>query len=196
MYADEEEAMSITRLADSGTQAGPVGFIDGTAILSSDRLVTAVRTTSGKLKLISWEYDNNGAVSRLGDSGDLGGDVTNLAVPKVSAPSEICTFYRSSAGTFRLIKWKLNLATGALSVVNNGPNGGKVTALGCSLGAGKVVITASRDISGKLKLNSWNTEGLTQLSSAQAGGVSDLAQPIAAGDHAVQRNPQADRLAG
>lgn len=65
---------NIMRLGDSGDQAGPVGRVSVASTLSPalsanppHRVVTAVQTASGILKLIVWEITEAGSVVRNGD---------------------------------------------------------------------------------------------------------------------------------
>src|SRR5258707_15580446 len=63
---------NIFRVADSGTQAGPVSAI---SIAKGEHplYVTAVRSGSGKLLLISWNVGSNG-IQRLANSGNSAGE--------------------------------------------------------------------------------------------------------------------------
>jgi hypothetical protein len=98
---------NILRIADSGTQAGPVSAIS--IAKGVDVYVTAVRSGSGKLLLISWNVDSNG-IQRLADSGDMAGeaDLIRIIRPANSTPgnSELfVTACRSESGTLLLITW-------------------------------------------------------------------------------------------
>src|SRR5262245_47697368 len=69
----------ITRLGDSGQQAGAVGLV-AMAGASGNRVITAVRSASGSLLLIAWQVDpNTGAVSRLGHADDEAGAISRVA---------------------------------------------------------------------------------------------------------------------
>src|SRR5688572_14240336 len=68
----------ITRLADSGNQAGAASHID---IVRAKRLITAFRTGNGTLKLTSWDVDpTTGAITRAGDSGNQGGAASRIKI--------------------------------------------------------------------------------------------------------------------
>jgi hypothetical protein len=49
----------VTRLGDSGQQAGTTAVID-VAALAPDRLITGARTAAGSLKLITWSLESVG----------------------------------------------------------------------------------------------------------------------------------------
>lgn len=100
---------NIVRIADSGTQAGPVSAIS--IAKGVDVYVTAVRSGSGKLLLISWNVGSNG-IQRLADSGDLAGeaDLIRIVRPAKSTPgnSELfVTACQSESGTLLLITWQV-----------------------------------------------------------------------------------------
>ncbi len=68
-----EPPKQVTRLGDSGTQAGATQII-AAASVGPDQVVTAVRTQEGNLKLIVWDISSDGkTVTRLGDSGNQAG---------------------------------------------------------------------------------------------------------------------------
>ena len=56
--------VGILRQGDSGNQAGSVSDIAMTYSYAYDQTVTAVRTAEGTLKLIGWQVNNNGSVTR------------------------------------------------------------------------------------------------------------------------------------
>ena len=59
---------TIARIGDSGAQAGKVVVLDA-AFVTGDRLLTAVRTNSGVLRLIGWQLANaSGNFTRLGEN--------------------------------------------------------------------------------------------------------------------------------
>src|SRR5215475_511848 len=111
--------MAIARLKDSSQAAHAVYAVDATQLLSTDLLVTPVRTKEDRLKLITWRTDNDGRVSRLTDSGNSGGFVNSVACPSLCAPGRIFTALRQG-DQLALMEWKCDTATGALSVMTSG----------------------------------------------------------------------------
>jgi hypothetical protein len=166
--------MPITRLADSGTQAGAISAFDITTVPSTDRIVTAVRQPNNILKLISWEYDNDGTITRLGDSGDRG-SVTNVSMPRATALDEIYTACRQPDGSRNFARWKL-LSSGDFSAEISGHIGDKMTDV-ASTTVGQKIITVQRDMLGDFHLKSWN-KSLAPLGSANAKGVTTLGRPV------------------
>ena len=68
----------VTRTADSGNQAGEVSAIS-IAMGEQPLYVTAVRSGSGKLLLISWSVGSN-TIQRLADSGNLAGEADLIRI--------------------------------------------------------------------------------------------------------------------
>jgi hypothetical protein len=171
--------MSITRLHDSDLLAHEVTALDATSILSSDLIVTPVRTKENRLKLITWRQHSDGTLSRLADSGSSGPFVSNVACPPISSADRIITALREGE-SLALMEWKCDSA-GALSVITSGVFDSTATAVGVSLGAGQTYITARRGPHGGLELVSWKEGGGGgKLGSAQAGGISTLGRPLLA----------------
>ncbi|MDQ1366807.1 MAG: hypothetical protein QOE57_2849 [Acidimicrobiaceae bacterium] len=108
---------TFTRLADSGNQAGAVSVVSA-ASLGQDRdtVVTAVRTSSGSLKLIAWRISTDGrTITRLFDSADQAGAVGEIATILAHDDSELggtflLTAVTTGAGTLRLIEWGVDVA--------------------------------------------------------------------------------------
>jgi hypothetical protein len=101
----------ITRLADSGNQAGAASLIaiQPVGSFSSADLVTACRTAEGTLKLISWNLQSgNGALTRLGDSGDQAGEVGLIALTLIPNGNGYVTAVRDSGGNLKLITWGIS----------------------------------------------------------------------------------------
>jgi uncharacterized Zn-binding protein involved in type VI secretion len=66
---------TVTRLGDSGSQAGATDIIAITS-LGSDQVATAVRTQEGNLKIIVWGvFDDGESIARLGDSSSQAGAI-------------------------------------------------------------------------------------------------------------------------
>lgn len=79
--------MSILHLGrrnDSADLAGEVSEIASVRGSQIGRIITAVRTGSGTLKLISWQAGAAGPISRLADSGNQAGDATIIDIARGS----------------------------------------------------------------------------------------------------------------
>jgi hypothetical protein len=93
----------IQRLSDSGSLAGTSNGHDlGPA--PGGRLVTAVVTEDGNLKVIAWQTRADGTVTRYGDSGNQAGAATlpTLVVPRGDS---LVTAVRAANSSLKLISW-------------------------------------------------------------------------------------------
>jgi hypothetical protein len=173
--------MAIARLKDSGQSAHAVYGLDAATLLSTDLIVTPVRTKENRLKLITWRYDNDGHLSRLADSGNNGAFVSGLSCPPLCAPGRIFTTLRQGE-RLALMEWKCNTATGTPSVITSGVLGSSVTGLGASLGRADSYISLVRNTAGRMQLASWSQGALGKLGESAAGPVSAVYRPVAVGN--------------
>jgi hypothetical protein len=97
------DGQTVTRLADSGTQAGAASQIRLSGWQGSG-LLTAVRTGGEILRLIAWELSPDGRLQRLNDSGSLAGGVTLVALCQ-QAGNRFITPVSTSGGNLKLISW-------------------------------------------------------------------------------------------
>jgi hypothetical protein len=174
----------VLRRGDSANLAGTSREIV-LANRSGRNLLTAVRTASKKLKLISWRVNTNGSVSRQGDSRNLAGTASHIDLARVSSTRFVAAC-RTSSGNLKLISW--NVSTGG-SITRRGDSGNqagtasriKIAALSTNL-----LVTACRTADGDLKLITWrlNSNGsLTRLrdSGSLAGAVSEISLALLPG---------------
>jgi hypothetical protein len=149
---------SLTRLADSANAAGGIGEVSLIKLPlagNSERVLTAVRTTGGDLKLIVWRVSAAGVFTRLGDSGSQAGDATMIR-SVVAATGHVVTAVRTAGGDLKLIVWGIS------------PNGATVQRLADSgSAAGNIggnslaslsdgVVSGVRTDAGNLKLIAWS----------------------------------------
>jgi len=175
------DGKTVTRLGDSGNQAG-VSDIIAVASLSLGRVITAVRTAVGNLKLICWGiFDGGKTVTRLGDSGNQAGITDFISVTSVGS-SQVVTAVRTNEKTLKLIVWDVsnNRKTIArLGDTSNEPISIKNTIV-TSVGLGRVATTI-RTEDGKLKVIVWDIspDGKTVIrlgdSNNQAGATEIIA---------------------
>ena len=113
----------LCRRTDSGSQAGGVSEID--TVQSSDglRIVNAVRTLNGTLKLIAWDAD---LLTRIGDSGLQAGEATRIQAARNRNSDRCVTACRTSVGNLKLISWDVS-PTG--TVVRKGDSGNQAGAV-------------------------------------------------------------------
>ena len=76
--------------------------------LPGGKLVTAVCTASGILKLIVWSINKEGAIHRLGDSGNQGEAVSVISLATVPNSDRVVTAVRDSGHNLRLIAWRIS----------------------------------------------------------------------------------------
>jgi hypothetical protein len=168
----------ITRLGDSGTQAGVVGAI-ALADLGFGKLASAVRTSEGTLKVILW--DASGAtVTRLGDSGDQAGAV-DLVAAVATGPGQLVTAVKGTeSGRLRLIRWDISPdATTIARGADSGTQGGAIDRLAAAANGPGQLVTAVRTSGGDLRLIAWTVDGSgihrVADSGMQAGAVDRVA---------------------
>jgi hypothetical protein len=104
------DGMTVSRQADSGSQAGTI--LDNSLLALEDGVVSAVRTAAGRLKLIAWSIGPTGTVTRRGDSGNQAGNATLIQLRPGSGLVDgagrsvtMITPVRDAAGKLKLITW-------------------------------------------------------------------------------------------
>jgi hypothetical protein len=168
--------LHVCRAHDSANLAGAVSEIASTRTVDGQRLVTAVRAGGGTLKLISWQINSAGPVTRLGDSGDQAGSASSIDIARGNRYVVAC---RTQAGDLKLISWTLG-PTGQLTRAgDSGSQAGTASVIRIVALTNTSFVTACRDGDGDLKLISWrlNANGsLTRLNDTgnAAGSVSDI----------------------
>src|SRR5262245_12163911 len=158
--------MAITLLCDSVRQAGIIGSSGWGVGFTLDPLanqvaVTAVTTSSGHLKLISWRLAENGlSIERLNDSGNQGAPA-DLVDVVVGAFNFCVTATRGSDGNLHVGAWKLNPSTGVITKASEASGlGGPVHEIAMAqspLGDGRAIIAVS-DGAGNLALKNWEID--------------------------------------
>ena len=125
VWSPDANNLTLTRGADSGTQAGEVGEI-ALAMLGG-RCLTAVQNADGKLLLIPWALESDGTISRLEIANHQAGKATYLTIAPLSETLAV-TAVRNGAGNLLLIPWSVDAATGHVSRLNNdSAQGGSVS---------------------------------------------------------------------
>lgn len=119
---------TVTRLGDSGSQAGAVNSVAVVA-LGGNLVVTAVQTSHsiahahGNLKLIAWQISQNGAkITRIGDENHLfgeAGEVSEVAMTNMSGFQGVLTAVKNGSGNLELIAWAVNATNGFKRLKDN-----------------------------------------------------------------------------
>lgn len=154
----------LCRGGDSGNQAGGVSELDTAESSDGQRLVNAVRTVSGTLKLIAW----NAQLSRIGDSANQAGEATLIQVARNRNSDRYVTACRIASGGLKLISWDVE-ASGAIARTGHSLNQpGAISIVQIAAVANDFFVTAVRDGT-LLVLIGWrlNADGsITRLSSS------------------------------
>ena len=132
---------SISRLADSGEhageRAGEISIVSAVRLPNDNKVVTAV-SYDGKLKLISWQINPDGSISRLADSGeqsslaDSGEQVGPICLVSAVPLSDnrLVTVVRDRRENLTLMSWHVNSADGTISrLAISGWTGGNISLL-------------------------------------------------------------------
>jgi len=165
-------ATTITRVSDSGTQAGTATKINLMGGLS------AVRTGAGTLKLIAWR--TGGPISRISDSGDQAGAVSEIALFEVAAFA--VTAVRDGNGALKLISWDDGL-TDLYPLVrraDSGDHGEPATLIAVTAGYFPIpnALTAIRAANGELKLITWHVSPVAPLTISRLHDSGTQAIPV------------------
>jgi hypothetical protein len=175
---------SITRLHDSGTQAGAASLIAVTAVTES-MLVTACAAGHGDLLLIPWQIGTDGTITRLAGSARAG-SVSAVSITALATSSRtVLTAVKNGSGNLECIAW--DVAMDGSSIVRRGQPGeagsinevAVVRARNDSEGPGGAsFITAVVNGSNNLEVIAWNFQDnppiITRRGSSNAGTASHI----------------------
>jgi hypothetical protein len=160
------------RRTDSGDLAGTVSEIASVTDAQPGRVITAVRTSQGTLKLITWQVSPNGPITRLADTGDQAGTASNIDITR---GSRVVTAFRNGSGNLMLISWDVAASGTITRRGDSGNQAGSATSIKIVAISNTLFVTACRTADGSLRLLSWqlNTNGsFTRLSdSGDAAGA-------------------------
>lgn len=187
---------SISRTGDSSNQAGQASWISIAKDLTGSRYVTAVRTASGNLKLISWDINDAGTnINRRGDSGSQAGTASIIKIV-AGENNRFITAVRTSSKRLKLISWRLNNNGSLTRLADSGNAAGIVRDISMAVISNGRVITAVRTESGNLKLITWRVtdSAVTRLgdSDNQAGSARNIRITVDSFGHAVTAVKQAN----
>jgi hypothetical protein len=178
----------LCRRGDSGSQAG---FVSEIAAVKhrSQQVINAVRTQAGTLRLIAWQVNANGSVTRTGDSADQAGAASDISIARNPGTSQYVTAVRTGSGSLRLISWGVNAAGTAMTRRgDSGNQAGAASLIRVVAVRRDRFVTAVRTASGSLRVigRRLNADGsLTRLAQASAGAVSDIAAALVSGGRVV-----------
>jgi hypothetical protein len=107
------DAATVTRLQDSGDQAGAIS--ENAMMARPHGVVSAVRRGNGNLLLIAWRIARNGRIVRGGDSSDQAGAASSITIgpaPARALDAPVVTALRRPGGNLLLISWDDESMTG------------------------------------------------------------------------------------
>jgi|GEM_PF-1416812 len=161
-------AESIERLDDAS--GGAIESVR--AVYVAGKVVTAVRTGEGELKVIAWSLSDSGSLARLGEAtaGAIGPDYDIAA----TGANAVVTAVADAAGELKLIEWSMSRNG---SQINRGweASAGAVDQIELERVNGNMVISAVSDGAGNLKLIAWDAGSGERMGDAGAGAVSRIA---------------------
>jgi hypothetical protein len=146
---------AIVRTGDSGGQAGRASSIVITRQPTGSTFVVALRTSSGRLKLISWGVNASGTnISRRGDSGTQAGRASMINIVALT-DNRFVTAVRTSGRRLKLILWRLNGDGSLTRLSDSGNDAGVVNDVAIVRLSSNRVVTPVRTSDGSLKLITW-----------------------------------------
>src|SRR5215207_1603013 len=171
---------AITRTGDSGSQAGAATSISIARNTTDSRFVTACRSGSSRLLLISWNVNDNGnAINRLADSGTQAGNASMIRIVALGN-NRFVTACRAGNGSLFLIGWRLNNDGSLTRLADSGNQAGTVQDIALVALAGNRVLTAVRAGNGNLLLITWDVSDAAITRRGDSGTQAGSAQFIRA----------------
>lgn len=169
----------LNRVSDSHGQAGEVRAVDIVALTNS-LVLTPVVTGSGELLNILWEVGANGAIQRVGDSGDAGGHAESLSAALIDSNAGVhriavlCT----EGPHLVLSTWRTN-GTSVTKDDDSGRTMGTGTSARVVRSPAGPLVVACRDGDGNLLLMPFHVSSNGRIErithcSVRAGEVSEL----------------------
>ncbi|WP_334139908.1 hypothetical protein [Methanothrix soehngenii] len=153
----------ISRKGDSGSAAGKIGLVSTASILipgdiENDYLATATQDSNGNLKVIVWEIDKNGVISRKGDSGSAAGKI-GLVSATYGRYGYVATATQDSGGKLKVIVWKVDDKGNVVTrESDSGSAAGKIGLVSATDNGYGSVATATQDSNGNLKVIVWGID--------------------------------------
>lgn len=140
------------------TRAGTAtaGTAENVALaLMGRRAVTAVRSGSNNLLLISWDVPSGlESITRLHDSTGMAGEASHIAITPINS-SMLATALRDGSGDLLLISWRLNADGSFTRLGDSHGQAGAVDLVTATSIGNNIVVTAVRNGSGDLELIAW-----------------------------------------
>ena len=151
----------VVRKGDSGNRAGKVKEI-AVSNHRTRQLVTAVRTEAGKMRLISWRVNQDGAVLRTGDNGSQGYVPASRISITDHHPHVVA--YRHESGKLRLVCWAVNVSGVITRIADSGDQAGIVDRTSIVALSNFLLLTGVRPSGHQLRLITWRLNNRGQFS--------------------------------
>ena len=164
--------MSIFHLGrKNNSDALPGGISEIAAVrgVSTGQIITAVRTASKNLQLMTWRVSPLG-IAKTGDSANQAGEGSGFDIAR---GSRVVTAGRTRDGDLKLISWDVRSDGSITRVGDSGTKAGIASAIKIVAISGTLFVTACRAGNGRLLLISWrlNPNGsFTRLADSGKGG--------------------------
>ena len=140
------------RRGDSGDLAGTVQEI--VAVDRPERRVlTAIRTSEGNLRLMAWRINANGSISREDDSGNDAGEASSISMVVIN--DRALTAVRANDGNLKIISWSVPVGGPIRRLKDNADQAGRASHITIRSIDNDRFITAVRQSSGALRLIAW-----------------------------------------
>lgn len=154
------DAANLTRLSDSLGEAGVIGEVRAIS-LGSSQLVTAVSTQSGNVKLIVWDIDGQGQVSRSGDSAGQAGIAQSIALTRPE-PELVVSAVVTNEGDLKLIAWHIAEDGVVTRLGDSGQQADETAVIDVAALAPNRLVAGVRTAAGRLKLIAWSVESVAE----------------------------------
>ncbi len=157
---------ALTLAGTSGNQAGKVQDL-AIAAYASNKVITAVKTEEGTLKLIPWRINDDGSITRLNGMNDPtfnnpnAGEVTEIAVTAYNfivpdMNQYVVTAVRTAEGNLKLIAWGIN-GGDIVRLGDSGNLAGAATQIDVAwANNSQRIVTSLRDGDGDLRVIAWD----------------------------------------
>lgn len=163
-------AQPIQQRGNSSNQAGIASSV--ATVVLSNKTITALRTTGGNLKLISWSRPGSGSILRLGDSGTQTGKIgysismVKVGNNKVATLIEIPGAHAGSDNKKKIILWLVQDNGTITRLADSGDKMGYGIPVPMDMfymGGVNKIVTAHKSAKSRIRLISWRISGTGHL---------------------------------
>ena len=146
---------TIVRLGDSGDSAG-ASTLNRIVEITDTIFVSACRTASGNLMLISWRLNGYGTISRLRDSGNTAGEVSEISLTNLRNNGnnhQLATTVKAADGKLKVIVWSVSASSGVITRLgDSGSALGIGSRIGSAVTSNELLAISCKTETGSLKI--------------------------------------------